>query len=172
MHSLNGSAERLTEFVALARRFPAARLVYTGGVASIVRKELTEASAARRILQGLGIGDDRMVFEKGARNTYENALISRALIKPKPGERWILVTSAMHMPRAMGSFRKAGWEAIPYPVDYKTEGRSRFRLRFSLTDGLAMVAIGCKEWLGLAVYRLLGRSDAFFPAPGESKRPA
>lgn len=167
--SLNGNAERMTEFVTLANRFPSARLVYTGGTASIVRKELSEASAARVLLRGLGLGDERIIFEHGARNTYENAHLSKALIKPKPSERWILVTSAMHMPRAMGSFRKAGWEMIPYPVDYKTEGRGRFRLRFGLTGGLAMAAIGCKEWLGLAVYRLLGRSDTVFPEPNASK---
>lgn len=174
--NLNGSAERVTEFVALANRFPAARLVYTGGVASIARKNLTEASAARLVLRGLGLGDDRVIFEKRARNTHDNARLSKALIKPKPSDRWILVTSAMHMPRAMGAFRKAGWAVIPYPVDYRTESKSRFRLRFSLTGGLAMAAAGGKEWLGLLVYRLLGRTDTLFPAPtptaNRGKRPA
>ena len=163
--SVNDNAERLLAFVELANRYPEARLVFTGGSASIFPQELTEADVARQVFRQIGLDLDRVVFEQASRNTYENAAMSRDMVRPKPDEVWLLVTSARHMPRAWGVFEKAGWPAIPYPVDYTTEGGYRFELRFNFGAGLNGLSSGMHEWIGLMYYYLIGRVESPFPAP-------
>ena len=163
--ALSDGAERLTEFVKLARAYPHARLIFTGGSGSILRQDLKEADTARQFLQEMGLDTGRVTFEADARNTMENALFSYRLMQPAANERWLLVTSASHMPRAMGVFRKAGWQPTAYPVDYKTFRHYDWSPGFNLTGGLGTLGDGLYEWLGLAIYRLLGRSEEFFPGP-------
>ena len=164
--TLTEAGERLTEAVALARRYPEARLVFTGGIASLTPSGPTEADAARRFFDEMGIAPDRLTVEDKSRDTAENARFTKALIDPKPGERWLLVTSAWHMPRSIGCFRAAGWPVIAWPTDYRTSGAADSHIlmpRASL--GLTLVDIAAKEWVGLLAYRLSGRTDALFPAP-------
>ena len=112
------------------------------------------------------IGDDRLLIERKARNTWENAVYTKALVGPKPGERWLLVTSGWHMPRAIGAFRKVGFEVEPWPVDYRTAGpEDAWRLFSAPSEGLRRLEAVVHEWIGLAVYRVLGRSDALLPGP-------
>lgn len=162
--SLNSSAERLTEFMALGLRHPEARLVFTGGSGSMLRQEAKEAPVARAFMAALGFDVGRVTFEGQSRNTWENAVYSRDLVKPQPGEAWVLVTSAIHMPRAVGAFRAAGWPVIPYPVDYQSS-ISGAEARFNVGSGAGVLGQGLHEWLGLAYYRRRGWSDALFPAP-------
>jgi uncharacterized SAM-binding protein YcdF (DUF218 family) len=117
----------------------------------------------RAELIDLGVAPDRVLVEDRSRNTYENAVMSHDLVQPKAGETWLLLTSAWHMPRAVGCFRHTGWEVLPYPVDYRTEARPRLELL--LAPHLELLDLAAKEWVGLAAYRLLGRIDALFPAP-------
>lgn len=162
--SLNGNAERLTEFIALARRYPKLKLVYTGGSASLTQPDLKETMVARRLFDALGVAPGRVIYEDQSRNTHENAVFTYRLIAPTAGERWLLVTSAIHMPRSVGAFRKAGWDVVPYPVSYETyEGDYKFWRSPFLA--LGDLSLGMHEWIGLAAYRLLGRSDDLFPAP-------
>ena len=161
---LTDSAERLVAFVALARRYPDARLVFSGGSAALVDTTDREADVARKVFQELGLDVARVVFERDSRNTYENARFSKRLMAPKPGERWVLITSAYHMPRAVGCFREAGWPVIPYPVDYGTSPDGD-PPSFSLLAGLDGVHWALREWIGLAFYRLAGRTDRLFPGP-------
>lgn len=162
--ALNEAAERITETVALARRHPEAKLLLSGGDASILpRPGEKEADDTKRLLMELGIPAERMLIEDRSRNTYENALYSRAIAAPKPGEVWVLVTSAAHMPRAVGCFRHLGWNVLPYPVDYRTEANPR--LDFMLSIHLGELDFAAKEWIGLVAYRLLGRTDSLFPGP-------
>ena len=163
--ALNEHAERMTEFVALARRFPTAKLAFTGGSASLFHPDMKETAVARLFFKQMGLNANRVIYESGSRNTYENAVFTRRLLRPRPGERWLLVTSATHMPRAIGAFRKAGWNPVAYPVDYRTRGFAQIGPFFNLRAGLNNFAAGLHEWLGLITYRLLGRSDALFPAP-------
>jgi len=115
----------------------------------------------------MGLDVSRILFERQSRNTFENATLTHALVRPRAGERWVLITSAMHMPRAIGAFRKAGWSPIPYPVDFQTVGPPRFtpRIQLGLRE-LGRFSTALREWTALAVYRLLNRTGAFFPAPG------
>ncbi len=177
--ALIAAAGRVTETAALARRFPAARVVISGGDPSIVPASLpgaipgavpeamSEAAATRDLLVELGAPAERIELEGRSRNTEENAVFSLAVAQPKPGEIWLLVTSAMHMPRAVGCFRRAGWADItPYPVDYRTSTTIGTGLGLLLADDLVLVNFATKEWLGLVAYYALGRTDALFPAPG------
>lgn len=164
--TLNESAERLTEAVVLARRFPDARIVFTGGVAALLPGSVGGAPAVGAYLEAAGIEPQRIVLEGRSRNTYENALFTRDLVDQGQGERWFLVTSAWHMPRAMGAFRKAGFDVVPWPVDYRTRGRQDLTQPFdAMTEGLRRTDMAVREWIGLAAYWLLGRSNSLFPAP-------
>ncbi|WP_206030149.1 YdcF family protein [Roseomonas sp. AR75] len=163
--ALNGAAERMTEAVALALRYPQARLVFTGGSSAIVPGGPTEADTARRLFADLGLPADRLVFEDESRNTWENAVLTHRLVQPKPGETWLLVTSASHMPRSMGCFRQAGWQVLPWPVNYTTARDPALWWQWPFPTRLNQAEWALREWVGLLAYRLMGRTDALFPAP-------
>ncbi|MDI4666989.1 YdcF family protein [Xanthobacter autotrophicus] len=161
------AGERPIAFAALSRRYPQARLAFVGGSGRLVRNdEAVEAHMIRMSLPDLGIPEARVEFEEKSRNTAENAEFARAVLKPKPGERWLLVTSAAHMPRAVGCFRKVGFDVVAYPVDFQTIGPDRLDEPFSrAADGLDKTDMGVREWVGLVVYYVTGKTSALFPAP-------
>jgi uncharacterized SAM-binding protein YcdF (DUF218 family) len=162
---LNEAAERITAIAGLARRFPAAKILFSGGDI-LMRSGHSEAQAAASLLESFGIPARRLILEDQSRTTAENATFSRQSAMPKPGERWLLVTSAWHMPRAVGAFRKAGFEVEAYPVDYRTPGAGGMWIPFgSVSGGLHRTDTAAKEWFGLALYWLAGRTSALFPAP-------
>ena len=164
--SLNGNAERLTTFVTLARRFPTARLIYTGGWRSLNKPELTEAIVATELLTDLGINKSRLMIDDTSQNTMDNATRAFALATPLPSEVWVLITSARHMPRAIGAFRGVGWhDIIPYPVDYLTSINARAAIGFNLRIGLNRLRAAQHEWIGLIAYRIMGASAVIFPRP-------
>lgn len=165
--AFGASGERATESLALARRFPNARLIFTGGSGDLMGHEPPEGDVAQIFYSRLGLPDHRLVIERRSRNTFENALFTKELAQPKPAEQWILVTSASHMPRAVAVFRKAGFSIIPYPVDYHTgDDVSDFAdFRFSVLDNLLMVDTAVKEWSGLMVYWLTGKTQELLPDP-------
>ena len=164
--ALNEAAERYTEAVALARRLPQVRLVFTGGTGTLLRKVPPEAESAGRLFAALGVAEERIVLEAQSRDTYENAVFTARLLAPKAGERWLLVTSAWHMPRAIACFRRAGFAVEAWPADYRAPPvASLVRINDSLPDGLRRVDFVLREWVGLAAYYLAGRTDALFPAP-------
>ena len=164
--ALNEAAERLTVAAELARRYPDARIVVSGGSGALIYDEGAEAPLALRLLESLGIPRARITLEDRSRNTVENAVFSKAIVQPKPGERWLLVTSAHHLPRAVGVFRKAGFPVEAYPVDWRTRGpEDALRPFASVGDGLRRSDTAVREWVGLAVYWLTGRSSELFPAP-------
>ncbi|MBI3451643.1 MAG: YdcF family protein [Rhodospirillales bacterium] len=157
---------RLDTFIDLVRRYPMARHVFTGGSTELYEGRDTEADIVRRIFARLGVDTTQIVFEDRSRNTYENATFSYALIKPRPGERWLLITSARHMPRAVGTFRNVGWKnIIAYPIDYATETTTVFEPEFGLGSNLHYVAEAIREYAGLLAYYYSGRTDALFPSP-------
>ena len=161
---VSGDAERLFAAVELANLYPAARVLFTGGSGSLANQALLEAPIAAQILGSLGLTNDRLELEIRSRNTYENATYSYEMVTPRDAETWLLVTSARHMPRAMGAFRAAGWPVTAYPSGYLTEPEWHFNLNWGLA-GLSVLRMALKEWIGLVVYRVLDRSNSMFPAP-------
>jgi uncharacterized SAM-binding protein YcdF (DUF218 family) len=160
--SFNEAAERLTAAVGLSRRFPRARLVFTGGTAALRGSPFSEAEVAGRFFRDMGVDPGRVVLEARSRNTRENALFTRNLVAPRPTERWLLVTSAMHMPRVVGVFRQVGFPVIAYPVDYRTSGQwFEWTLHKNAPEMLRLVDLAAR----LFVYRLTGKTDALFPSP-------
>jgi uncharacterized SAM-binding protein YcdF (DUF218 family) len=162
----SGSADRLIAAAALARRYPNARIIYSGGSANLVSNDAKEADYARAVFESLGIPKERLTMERRSRNTRENAEFSKVIAAPKSGERWLLVTSAYHMPRSIGLFRKAGFAVEPYPVDWHTGARADL-LAFSpiAVDGLGRTDTGIREWIGLVAYRATGKIDDLWPGP-------
>jgi uncharacterized SAM-binding protein YcdF (DUF218 family) len=163
--AFNQASARVAGAALLVHRYPAARVVLAGGDSHLVANGLSEAVVMQRFLTDLGVDPGRIATETRSRTTFENAVFTYAEIEPKLGETWILVTSASHMPRAVGSFRHAGWSVLPYPVDYRTTGEFSLVPPFSLSHELTLVTAALREWIGLAAYRAMGRTDALFPAP-------
>ncbi len=161
--SLNDSAERFIEAVALARRFPEARVVFSGGSAGLQATEEPEASTAAAVLEALGLAKERITLEDGSRDTYENAVFTKRLIGPNPSGRWLLITSAWHMPRAVGCFRRAGLRVEAWPVDYRTTGRVDWLIEPGIGTGLQQIDFVVREYVGLVIYYLRGRTDALLP---------
>ena len=158
-------AARLLGFAELARRYPDAKLVFTGGSGELFDQRHTEAEAMPLALAAVGIDPRRVIFESRSRNTYENALLTEQLIKPRPGETWIMITSAFHIPRAVGCFRQVGFPVIPYSVDYRTQQSQWDDFNINFDRGFGSLAGPLKEYVGLVAYRLMGYTDALFPAP-------
>jgi uncharacterized SAM-binding protein YcdF (DUF218 family) len=163
---VTAAADRVIAAAALARRYPNARIIFTGGSANLMSDDAREADYATEIFESLGISKERLTMERRARNTQENAEFSKAIAAPKSGERWLLVTSAYHMPRSVGLFRKAGFTVEPYPVDWRVGGRADL-LKFWIfsVEGLGYVDVGIREWMGLFAYRVTGKTSEFFPGP-------
>jgi len=165
-YELNASGDRFVETAILARRYPSARVVVTGGSGSLMLDGEADADTAPRLLEALGVARERMVLENRSRNTEENARFTRALVDPAQGETWLLVTSAFHMPRSMALFRKAGFAVTAWPADYRTSGAERPGLaEDNIHDSLQNTTLAIREWIGLIVYRLTGRIDEVLPAP-------
>ncbi|WP_342106698.1 YdcF family protein [Methylobacterium sp. SI9] len=162
---VNDAGERPIYLADLARRFPAARLVFSGG-SGFIGGGISEADIVSRQADTIGVPRTRLILENRSRNTHENAQFTAALVQPKPGERWLLVTSAWHMPRAVGCFRQAGFTVDAFPVDYRTRGWGDLtRFNGFASDGLLQLDLGVKEWIGLVVYRWAGYTPDWLPGP-------
>ena len=163
--AINGSIERIFEFARLSKLYPNAKLVFTGGSGVIGEQKLKEAHFIKPILKSLSVDTEKVIYEDKSRNTYENAVFSKKIVKPRPQEKWFLITSAFHMPRSIGVFRAAGWNMIPFPVDYMTEKSFKFKPSLNLRSSLNGISIVLHEWLGLFFYWGMGYIDTFYPEP-------
>jgi uncharacterized SAM-binding protein YcdF (DUF218 family) len=165
---LGGDVDRILAAIKLARQYPTARIVFSGGNGNLIRTDdTTEADYAEELLAGLGLEHERLLFDKQARNTEENAEFSKALAQPKPGERWLLVTSAFHMPRSIGMFRKVGFAVEGYPVDNqkKRDWPQSLTLNSTFLGRVNQTDIAVHEWAGLIAYRLGGITTELLPSP-------
>ena len=155
---LNEGAERLTTAIALSRQYPDARVVFSGGNNALLNKTRSEAKDTAEFLQDLGVYIPHVVYEENSRNTYENIKNSYSLLRPVPGEAWLLVTSAFHQPRSLAIGKRQGWGLIPYPVDYRSQGRYLFLPnRFDVQDNLYASKLFLREITGILAYKLTGK---------------
>jgi uncharacterized SAM-binding protein YcdF (DUF218 family) len=163
---IRNAPDRIVTAAILARKYPSARIIFTGGNADLRSNDAREADYAGDIFERLGVSKTRLTMERRSRNTFENAEFSKRLAAPKAGERWLLITSAYHMPRAVGLFRKVGFAVEPCPVDWRLRGREDL-LSFSdlAIDGLEQTDIAMHEWIGLLAYRLAGKTNDLLPGP-------
>jgi uncharacterized SAM-binding protein YcdF (DUF218 family) len=162
-----GSVDRLISAAELAHRYPNTRIVFSGGNSNLVSDDTAkEADYVTAVFESLGIAKARLTMERRSRNTEENAEFSKAMVSPKPGERWLLVTSAFHMPRSVGIFRKVGFAVEPYPVDWLVGGREQLLTPYVISlDGLRRVDVAVREWIGLTAYWISGKTSEFLPGP-------
>ena len=154
--ALNDAAERMTAPLALLRLHPHLRIVFTGGEGELFANGLTEADRARIFFDGMGLAAQQVIYESASHTTYENAAFSATVPGVDPTRPWLLLTSASHMPRAIATFRKAGWNVTPYPVDYRS-GLHTPWTQYSLAGGAGKWHVALHELAGLMAYRLAGR---------------
>ena len=156
---VNEAGDRVIAAAMLARRFPHARILVTGGKAETRpgRPALSsEAALSAGLLVELGIASRRLLLEDRARNTPENARLGLEAAAPKPGDRWVLVTSGFHMDRALRQFRSAGWtDLVPYPVDFRTTTWGD-ALGWAPYRNLSVLESGLREQLGRLLFWMRG----------------
>lgn len=162
---IGADAGRITAIAKLARDYPNARIIYSGGDGTLLAKDGAEAEYLQPLLDSFGVDKARITLEPRSRNTAENAAFSKDIAQPKPGERWLLVTSAQHMPRSVGAFRHAGFAVEAYPVAWQSDVRYRFAPSLSMGGNLSRLDSVANEYAGLMAYWLTGRSSALWPAP-------
>jgi uncharacterized SAM-binding protein YcdF (DUF218 family) len=155
--ALNDAAERMTVPVALLQQYPHLRLLFTGGEGELFAKGLTEADRAKIFFDSMGVPPQRVVYESASHTTYENAVFSATLPGVNPAQPWLLLTSASHMPRALATFRKAGWNVTPYPVDFRAGIHTPWT-QYSLAEGAKKWHLALHELAGLLAYRLAGQA--------------
>lgn len=160
----NAAAERFMVMPSLARQFPKAQLVFSGGSGSVLQPQARGADVAKAWLDSIGV-DKRVIYERDSRNTYENIRNTIKQLGGVPKGRWLLVTSGYHMPRSIGICRQQGWDITPYPVDFYTSNASGLTLDPSLWPHLRDLVLASREWVGLVAYRLTGKTATLFPAP-------
>lgn len=163
----NSGAERLMMVPHLLKRYPEAKVIFTGGSGTLLRPEYRGGDVARQWLTQLGL-NERLIVERNSRNTFQNAIYTKEIIDDLDSEEgpWLLVTSAFHIPRSMGVFRQAGIDVIPYPVDFRT-GEDRVRPDF--TWNMHDFKTALREWIGLWVYHLTDRTPELLPSPDVSQ---
>lgn len=152
----NGAAERITAPLAMLRHNPHLRVLYTGGEGALMGSGPSEADRARVFYESVGWNTGQVRYESASRNTYENAVLSAQLLGVDKKQAWLLVTSAAHMPRSMGTFIKAGWNVTAYPVDFRTGGEMDW-INYSLLGGASRWEDALHELVGLLAYRITGR---------------
>jgi uncharacterized SAM-binding protein YcdF (DUF218 family) len=166
---LDRSGDRIVAAAALARRYPNARIVFSGGNANLLADDSAkEADYALSMLEELGVAKARLTAERLSRNTVENAEFAKKIANPKEGERWLLVTSAFHMPRSIGLFRKAGFKVEAYPADWRASPSKSLSFSSVAINGLERTEVAMREWIGLAAYRVTGKTDDFLPGPDQN----
>jgi uncharacterized SAM-binding protein YcdF (DUF218 family) len=169
---INDAAERVIAVPELAKKYPQARIIYSGGDPGLFTHNGREADVVTALFETLGVPASRLTLENRSRNTAENATYSKVLANPKPGERWLVVTSALHMPRAIGAFRQAGFPVEAYPVDYQTNGwRDMLDVFGGISGGLGRTDIVLHEWIGLIAYRITGKTSELLPGPSAKPLP-
>ena len=163
---VDSSAERIFAMLDLARRYPTAKIVFSGGSGNLFQNSVPEAPFAGRLLEQFGLSNNRVILESVSRTTAENAAETRKLVTPQHNERWLLVTSAFHMPRSVAAFRAVGFDVEAYPVDFRTAGwQDAWKPFDKISAGLARSDLAVHEWIGLIGLRLMGRSSELLPSP-------
>lgn len=163
---MNNAAERWEMFTYLARHYPQAKLLVTGGSGALLGQHMKETDSIPALMQQAGLGTRDLLLETESRNTWENVVLSKALLQARPEEHWLLVTSAAHMPRSMGIFCTQQWRVTPVPVDFRSTQGDLWRLELRFAEHLLDLREASHEWVGLLSYYLTGKTSRLLPGPG------
>ncbi|MCE5240559.1 YdcF family protein [bacterium] len=151
------SSDRFMYAVLLARRLPQAKIIFSGGTASLVDHAKTEASLLKGEAIRLGIEPERIYVDDASRNTRENAIESKRILEQIGGQSVVVITTAFHMRRSLGCLRKVGMEATPYAVDFRNHrGGANLFGWVPQADQLVDSTAAIREYVGLVMYRLKG----------------
>lgn len=161
---LNQAADRFVEGLKLAQSHPAARILVSGGDGSFSGTYDGDAQTSETFFSTFGIAPERLIREDQSRTTFENAANTKELLEENGLSNCALITSAFHMPRSVGLFRKLGIAVTPWPVDYRTSGDAALGPDFSQPSlNAQLTTTAMREWTGLAAYFISGRTHVLFP---------
>ncbi len=162
-YHLGEASDRLVKGLELRQQFPNVRFIYSGGSGTLISDELPETVGAAEMVRAI-FGDDRgMELEDKSRTTHENAIEVAKMLGSDKGKPWLLVTSAFHMSRAVGCFRKVGINVVPVPTDFRSEPLQFPWIMDETPIQFLKASLLVKEYVGLAAYYLTGRTDALLP---------
>lgn len=151
---LRAGADRVWYGAQLYHAGRAPLIVLSGGDSGWSDSDEPEAKAAARFLQDLGVPESAIVLEGRSRNTEENAAFSKQALDERHAQSILLVTSALHMPRALALFRAQSIQATPAPTDFDAPPISPLRLWLPDTEALDGSAKAIKEYLGIVANRI------------------
>lgn len=149
----------------LARRYPEARTIVSGGGSAWAPPPLRAADGMRRVLMELGVPAERIRIDAGSQTTIQRVENTLRLVGTDRDRTWWVITPAHRMPRVIGVYRHLGFDPVPYPIDFQRMPPFSLTYLYGLTDGFALTDAGAKEWLGLTLYDLTGKTDTLFPGP-------
>ena len=159
-HNFNERANRFNNTIELYFTGKIKKILLTGGSGSLGEQKVFEAQEVAKYLSALGVPEEDVIIESLSRNTHENALFTDALLKKQVnGEsRFLLITSAWHMRRAMGCFQKEGLTVTPFSVDFMSESMplTLKNMLYPNTFILVKWEMLIKEWVGYLVYAMVG----------------
>mgnify|MGYP006273725367 CR=1 FL=1 len=164
----NANVNRFIDFLTLHNDYPDAKAVITGGQGALFPADATPNSYIRQTLTELGYSDENIIFEDMSKNTYENLVESKKLVKPGQGENWLLITSAFHMPRAVAVFCSNGWPVIPYPTGHITSEGQSGPYSLGVLDQFYKLHVALREGIGIVAYRLFNKT--FVTLPPKNKK--
>lgn len=165
-YNMNGAGDRFIETLRLARKYPQAKILVSGGDGTITQNELGDAVIAQRMFADFGIAKDRTLDDGDSRTTFENAINTKQLLAANGLSHCLLITSGFHMPRSVGIFRKLDIDVIPWVVDYRSSGQEYPGLDFTQPQQNAgLLSTAVREWIGMVAYYALGRTSALYPGP-------
>ena len=160
--NVNDSAERLIESVKIIKKFKNSKVIFSGGSGILNRSDLGHSQVAKSFYSLMGLNTDKIIFENKSKNTFENILFSKNIAKPKNNDRWLLITSAAHMKRAILVGLKQDWYLIPYAVDFQNTKKFQFTPNLNLLSNLYSFQKASHEWTGLLAYYLMNRTKKVF----------
>lgn len=172
---LSGAADRVWHAARLYRAGKAPLIIASGGTLPWRDQQFREADAMKTLLRRWGVPADSVLTESQSASTYQNATNTAALVDRRGLDRVLLVTSALHMRRALATFRSAGVVAVPAATDYRVVDQPISLLDLVPNSGaLRASTAAIHEYVGYWVYEWRGWiTDR--PDPGgrrSSQRPA
>lgn len=154
--SLNMGAERLTKALEIYNKNPKLLILFSGFSNELKPQGWSESDMAKKFFLEQGVRSENLIFENKSRNTFENIIYSKDIIKNNMGT-WGLITSAYHIPRSYFTFKKQGLVLEPISVDYRTGTSSIFWINFDIREGLVNWRLLFKEIFGVSYYKITGK---------------